>query len=91
MIGLTAALGATQTAFSDRLGAHEATVGPVQAPDAVVATAFAAIDRGRPSVISGRFNALLANSGRLATRRTVISTARRTMRPRPARRPDSAK
>jgi short-subunit dehydrogenase len=74
--------GATQTAFFDRVGADEASVGQRQTPEAVTATAFAAIDKGRPSVISGRRNALMANAARLATRRAVIRTARRTMRPR---------
>jgi short-subunit dehydrogenase len=74
--------GATQTAFFDRVGAEEASVGQRQSPAAVAAVAFAAIDKGRPSVISGRRNALMANAGRLATRQAVVNTARRTMRPR---------
>jgi short-subunit dehydrogenase len=74
--------GATQTAFFDRVGADEASVGRRQSPAAVAAVAFAAIDRGRASVISGRRNALMANAGRLATRQAVIKAAQRTMRPR---------
>lgn len=77
--------GATQTGFSDRVGADEASVGPSQSPEAVVAVAFAAIDRGRASVISGRLNALMANAGRLTTRQAVIKTARRTLRPKSER------
>jgi short-subunit dehydrogenase len=74
--------GATQTGFFDRVGADEASVGTRQTPATVVAVAFAAIDRGRPSVISGRLNALMANAGRLATRPVMIRTTRRAMRPR---------
>jgi uncharacterized protein len=82
--------GATQTAFFTRVGAEEASVGRRQSPEVVVDVALAAVDRGQPSVISGRFNALMAQSTRLATRRSVIKIARRTMRPRPEpiRKPD---
>ena len=74
--------GATETPFFDRVGAEEASVGSRQTPETVVGVAFRTVDRGRPSVVSGRRNAALASAPRLAPRRQVIAIAEKTMRPR---------
>jgi short-subunit dehydrogenase len=76
--------GATDTAFFDRVGAAEASVGSRQTPLTVVDTALKAVDRGRPSVICGRRNAALASTLGVLPRRLVIGAAARTLRPRQA-------
>jgi hypothetical protein len=48
-----------------------------------VATTFRALERGRPSVVDGRRNALLAGLVTLLPRRLVVTAAERTMRPKP--------
>jgi len=73
--------GATETSFFDRVGTEDASVGRRQDPGEVVDVALRSVDRGRPSVISGRWNAVLAGSTRLAPRRVVVITAGMTMRP----------
>lgn len=73
--------GATETAFFDRVGTQEASVGTRQSPEAVVKVALRAIDRGRPLVISGFRNAVLSGSTRFAPRRAVIAGAAIALRP----------
>lgn len=74
--------GATETPFFDVVGAEEASVGKRRSPEQVVATTFKALRRGRPSVVDGRLNALVARLPRLMTQRTIIGIAERTTRPR---------
>lgn len=74
--------GATDTAFFDRVGAQEASVGRREPPEAVVARALHGVDRGQPTVISGTANWAMAASLRLLPRRQIIAVAERAMRPR---------
>jgi short-subunit dehydrogenase len=76
--------GATETAFFDRVGATEASVGTRQRPEEVVDVALRAVDRGRPVAISGLRNAMLATASRFAPRRVVATGASMTMRPNDA-------
>ncbi len=73
--------GATETPFFDVVGTDDASIGKRRTPEQVVQTAFAALDRGRASVVDGGFNALLARSTRLMPRRALIAVAERSMRP----------
>ncbi|ASF08771.1 putative oxidoreductase [Nocardia brasiliensis NBRC 14402] len=69
---LSLAPGLTRTEFFDdlRSGEHRGTY---QTPEQVVATAIHALDRGRrPSIQSGRLNALVAQLPRFTTRRTAV-------------------
>ncbi|UTP28080.1 SDR family NAD(P)-dependent oxidoreductase [Streptomyces rapamycinicus] len=69
---LSLAPGLTRTEFFDGLGsgAHQGTY---QTPEQVVTTAMRALDRGRrPSVQSGRRNALLVRLPRFTTRRRTV-------------------
>jgi len=75
--------GATDTAFFDVAG-EDAALGRRRTPDQVVATTFRALERGRPTVVDGKGNALLASLTGLAPRRTVIRVTERTMRAKPA-------
>jgi short-subunit dehydrogenase len=72
--------GATETRFFEVVGTDEASVGKRRTPEQVVATTFAALRRGRPSVVDGRANALLAAVPGFSPRRLVIRIAERTMR-----------
>ena len=70
--------GATRTEFNDVLGTEEATSGaPFQTSEEVVETALRALDRRTPppSVVSGRTNRLMANAGRLLSRRRAALVA----------------
>jgi uncharacterized protein len=73
--------GATDTPFFDRVGTDDASVGSRQSPQQVVQVALKALDRGRPSVVSGRRNAALAFTPRLVSRRATIRITERTLRP----------
>jgi uncharacterized protein len=73
--------GATDTPFFDRVGTDDASVGSRQTPQQVVQVALKALDRGRPSVVSGRRNAALAKTPRIVTRRATIRITERTLRP----------
>lgn len=73
--------GATETPFFDVVGTDDASVGRRRTPEQVVQTAFKALDRGRPSIVDGGFNALLSKVTRLLPRRAVIVVAERSMRP----------
>jgi short-subunit dehydrogenase len=70
---LSLAPGLTRTEFFDDLpgGAYS---GSYQTPEQVVQTALRSLDRGnrRPSVVSGRGNALAAGAGRFFTRRRAV-------------------
>lgn len=73
--------GATATAFFETAG-EQAQLGTAMTPEVVVAAAFRALERGRPSVITGARNALLAQTTRFAPRKMVANIAERTMRPK---------
>jgi uncharacterized protein len=72
--------GATDTSFFAVAG-EDAQVGRRMTPEQVVAAAFRALERRRPSVVTGLQNRMVANSGRLAPRAMVARIAERTMRP----------
>lgn len=74
--------GATDTEFFDRVGTEDAAVGGREDPASVVETAFRALDRNRPTVISGLANTLMAESTRLAPRRMVVRFAAMAMQPK---------
>ncbi|WP_261562899.1 SDR family NAD(P)-dependent oxidoreductase, partial [Frankia tisae] len=69
--------GATETPFFDVVGTRDSVVGAMRTPEQVVAAALRALDRGRPVVVDGRRNALLARSGRLLPRRMLVGLAGR--------------
>lgn len=75
--------GATETAFFDVVAAPEASVGPREHPDLVVARALRAFERGKSYLISGTMNYVMANAGRLVPRATLASVTHRLMRPKP--------
>jgi hypothetical protein len=61
--------GETATEFFHVLGnGYDTPLGNVETPEQVVQVALRALEQGRPSVISGRQNALLANSWRFVPR-----------------------
>ena len=74
--------GATETPFFDVVGAEEASFGTRRTPNQVVATALRGLAKGRPSVVDGRVNALLANGQRFLPHRAVLGIAERSVRPR---------
>lgn len=74
--------GATSTDFFNVVGTEDAALGSKETPEKVVQVALRALEQGRPSVISGRQNALLANSARFAPRGIVARLGERVMRPR---------
>ena len=76
--------GATDTEFFDIAG-EAASVGKRQSPDEVVATALRALDRRRPSVVSGRSNAASTLLPRLLPRATTVGVTRRLLAPEGAR------
>jgi short-subunit dehydrogenase len=73
--------GATDTPFFN--GIEGAQVGRRRTPETVVQTAFRALDRGRPSVVDGRQNALLAMTPRLFPRRTILRVSAKAVGPAP--------
>src|SRR6516165_5089472 len=73
--------GPTGTDFFTVVGTEDASFGAKETPEKVVQVALRALQRGRPSVISGRMNWLQANSVRLAPRALVASMGARLMRP----------
>lgn len=77
--------GATETGFFDVVGAEEASFGKRRAPGQVVATTLRGLAGGRPSVVDGCSNAMVANGQRFLPHRTVLRLAERTVRPRAAR------
>jgi short-subunit dehydrogenase len=74
--------GATETPFFEVVGAKEASFGKRRAPGQVVATALRGLAQGRPSIVDGRANALLANLQRFLPHRVVLAIAERSVRPR---------
>jgi short-subunit dehydrogenase len=73
--------GPTSTDFFTVVGTEDASFGAKETPEKVAQVALRALQRGRPSVISGRMNWLQANSVRLAPRALVASMGARLMRP----------
>jgi uncharacterized protein len=73
--------GPTRTDFFSVVGTEDAALGAKETPEKVVQVALRALERGRPSVISGLRNALLANSARFAPRGMVARMGERAMRP----------
>ncbi len=73
--------GPTRTNFFNVAGTEDIGFGAVETPEHVVQVALRALERGRPSVISGRQNALRANAVRLAPRALVARMGARLMRP----------
>ncbi|MFE2877586.1 SDR family NAD(P)-dependent oxidoreductase [Streptomyces roseus] len=79
--------GATKTEFFEVAGSEDAAGGTtMQTSEQVVRTALKALDRRNPapSVISGTMNRVMAFSGRLASRRTVVKVVDRMSSPRRA-------
>jgi short-subunit dehydrogenase len=77
--------GATDTPFFDIAG-EDASVGKRRTPEQVVATALRGLAQGRPSIVDGSSNAMLASFQRFLPHRTVLSFAERAVRPRPRQR-----
>ena len=73
--------GPTRTNFFNVVGTEDAGLGAVETPEKVVQVALRALERGRPSVISGRQNTLQANSVRFVPRALVARMGERLMRP----------
>jgi short-subunit dehydrogenase len=73
--------GPTSTDFFTVVGTEDASFGAKETPEKVAQVALRALQRGRPSVISGRMNWLQAHSVRLAPRALVASMGARLMRP----------
>lgn len=72
--------GATDTEFFQVAG-EDAAVGPRRSTAQVVGTALRALAQGRPSVVDGRRNALMAWVSPRSPERLVIGVAERTVRP----------
>jgi short-subunit dehydrogenase len=71
--------GATATEFFDVVG-DDAQVGPERMPvDEVVRQAFAALEKNRPSIVTGTRNALGARLPRFLSRRATIRVTQRVM------------
>lgn len=73
--------GATQTGFFAAAGNEDVLTHRRQASD-VVDTCFAALAAGRPSVVDGRLNSLLAAATKLAPARLAVTLAKRVVAPR---------
>ena len=73
--------GATETPFFDIAGA-DASVGKRRSPEQVVATALRGLSQGRPSIVDGRVNALMAGVQRFLPHRAVLGIAECSVRPR---------
>ncbi len=74
--------GATETPFFDVVGAAEAAVGKRMAPQAVVAAALDALDRGRSHVVAGAANRALAWLPRLLPRGATLRIVANMLKPR---------
>ncbi|MFD0273503.1 SDR family NAD(P)-dependent oxidoreductase [Kitasatospora sp. NPDC127111] len=74
--------GATDTPFFDVIG-EQAAVGVRRRPEQVVATTLAALRKGRPSVVDGFLNRIVAMTPRLLPRRATLAVAERVTRPNP--------
>lgn len=73
--------GATATEFFNVVGTEDAALGSKETPEKVVQTALRALEQGRPSVVSGRQNTLVANMPRFFPRGLVARIAGQSMRP----------
>lgn len=73
--------GPTSTDFFNVVGTEDAALGSIETPEKVTQVALQALERGRSFVISGRRNALMANSVRFAPRGMVARMGERMMRP----------
>jgi uncharacterized protein len=73
--------GRTNTEFFDVAGTTDAALGSMETPEKVVRTALRAVEKGRPSVISGRMNVVRAASARFVPRAIVASVGAQIMRP----------
>ncbi|WP_431070732.1 SDR family NAD(P)-dependent oxidoreductase [Microbacterium phyllosphaerae] len=73
--------GSTKTEFFDVVGTEAASVGRQQTAEQVIDTAFRELDRanGKPSVVSGVRNQLLALGTRLLSRRALAQTSARLL------------
>lgn len=74
--------GPTGTEFFEANDTQETAFALFRSPEQVVATSLRGLRRGRPSVIDGALNAVVAALPRLMPRRVVIAFAGRAMRPR---------
>ncbi|MXP23615.1 SDR family NAD(P)-dependent oxidoreductase [Gordonia sp. HNM0687] len=74
--------GATDTDFFDVAGSADAAVGARRTTRQVVDTALRALDGGKPSVVDGVPNRIMAASNRFAPRRLVLAITERAVRPR---------
>lgn len=72
--------GATETGFFTAAGNDKVLTHRRQVDD-VIATCFAALAAGRPSVVDGRANALLAAVSKLAPARVAVTLAKRVVAP----------
>ncbi|MFJ1757990.1 SDR family NAD(P)-dependent oxidoreductase [Kitasatospora sp. NPDC088134] len=72
--------GATDTPFFAVMGGEVTGPGAKRTPEQVVATALAALAKGRPSAVDGLLNRLTAASPRLLPRRAVTAVAARFTR-----------
>ena len=76
--------GPTRTGFVDALGADVSTVAiykHLASPEPVVAAGLRALERGRPVVVPGWRNWLLANVARVSPGRIATSVSGRLLRP----------
>lgn len=71
--------GPTETGFFEAAGASTA-MSSRRTPDDVVASAYRALDQGRPVVIDGRLNAATARLARLTPLRVVLPLAKAVLR-----------
>lgn len=78
--------GETATKFFDAVGNEDFTPGKMETPEKVVLVGLRAVEQGRPSVISGRQNALIANSSRFFPRSLVVSMTMQVINQRQRRR-----
>ena len=78
--------GATSTEFFNVADTQDATPDNMETPEQVVQVGLRALEQGRPSVVSGRQNALLANMPRFFPRGAVVRLAMLATKPpqRPA-------
>lgn len=74
--------GATSTEFFNVLGTEDVVVGIKETPEKVVRTGLRALEQGRPSVISGSLNWLVAFSTRFFPRGVVARIGGRALGPR---------
>jgi len=74
--------GATSTEFFEVSGSQDAAPRNMETPEHVVQVALRALEQGRPSVVSGRQNALLSNASRFFPRGLVVRLAMLATKPK---------